>query len=300
LISAQLLAIDQFNHRIYAYWPDDKAVHEARSNDVIVLHEVAVPVSQSEQGTRTLDPTTIVVPVFMTTQHRGFGHPMFVALNKQQRTEVMSICRAVVNACMALVREDKADGLFASVPAAEGDAATSTSPSPRSQKLKTGLYELFIEKQNRFTINKRSSGMFSGEPGNNQETLGDRLKPKLMNRITNGLSGMISSAPNSDDEDEGAKPLIWPSEAITLDWKPEAANEFFGPDRLGRYATDRDYEHVEDPDIATERQKEGRKGTLSLDDCLNEFSKPEVLGEHDLWYCSNVSLLEAWYLALRS
>jgi hypothetical protein len=284
----QLVAIDEFSHKIYAYYSDDKIVRDAPANDVMVLHEVPVPVTQSDRGARTVDSDTIVVPVFNTVRNRPFGRPMFVALNRRQRAEVPSIYRAVANVLTGVVREDKIDRLFGAP--AEMEASDDTPTSLRSRKPVTGLYDILVDRSSSKLMPKKPGGMFFGELGNYRESLADRLKPKMMTRITNGISGMIST-PNSDDEDEKVKTLISSVEAITLDWKDEAVTELFGQDTAGRYVSDNDYERVEDPAIAVEREKAGRRDTLSLDDCLNEFSKPEVLGEHDLWYCSNVGVL---------
>jgi ubiquitin carboxyl-terminal hydrolase 4/11 len=43
----------------------------------------------------------------------------------------------------------------------------------------------------------------------------------------------------------------------------------------------------DDPDLAAKRaaRTQRRKNGITLDDCLNEFGKEEILSEMDMWYC---------------
>jgi ubiquitin carboxyl-terminal hydrolase 4/11 len=233
---------------------------------------------------------------------------MFIALNRKQRGEVMSIMRAVANASAALVIDGKAqelwnsyseDSTMAEITVQDGVATARSLASP--SKPRSDLYKIFFAapaQESRSFFNK-PTGMFHGEhdlPDSLQERL-QSSKP-LASRIVNGISGMIGSNPPSDDEGdiEGKQPkkarsLVKPSEVIIATWNNDAAIEFLGPKYDGRYAQAVNTDYLEDPEIAMENKRSSEKRHLDLDDCLNEFSKPEVLGDHDLWYCSKVSQL---------
>lgn len=89
-----------------------------------------------------------------------------------------------------------------------------------------------------------------------------------------------------------ARPLIRPGEGIVLDWNAEAHDALFGGNikdkkSLRGLPTWADVEHVADPELAKKRalrQTRKKKG-ITLDECLDEFNKEEVLSENDAWYC---------------
>lgn len=94
---------------------------------------------------------------------------------------------------------------------------------------------------------------------------------------------------SNDSMDDG--PLIRPGEALIIDWTEGAHDRFFGKD--GEDDTFRFSPTFEHPptynDVALQAKRKARiqrrKGGLSLDECLDEFGKAEVLSEADTWYC---------------
>lgn len=83
------------------------------------------------------------------------------------------------------------------------------------------------------------------------------------------------------DSEEG--PLVRLGEGILVDWYEDAFDTVFSP-------ANRTYTKMEtlnDPSLsATKRKRELRKKNgITLDDCLAEFEKEEILSEQDTWYC---------------
>ena len=83
------------------------------------------------------------------------------------------------------------------------------------------------------------------------------------------------------DSEEG--PLVRLGEGIVVDWYEDAFDTVFSH-------TNRAYNKIETLDdpllVAKKRQQELRKKHgISLDDCLAEFEKEEILSEQDTWYC---------------
>lgn len=102
-----------------------------------------------------------------------------------------------------------------------------------------------------------------------------------------------------DDAEWGSKAdgdaLVRLGEGIVVDWNPDGWNLVFGLDGDARdnkqaaHATfDPDkIETLHDPLVAARiqaRKARSSKG-ISLDDCLDEFEKEEILSEEDKWYC---------------
>ncbi|KAI9840768.1 MAG: CSN-associated deubiquitinating enzyme Ubp12, partial [Thelocarpon superellum] len=107
--------------------------------------------------------------------------------------------------------------------------------------------------------------------------------------------GATSSEGDDAEEEEAAEddhgPLIRPGEGIVLDWTQPAYDALFNgtrPDDLMRgCSTWESIELLPDAELDKKRalRSSRRKKGLSLEDCLNEFGKDEILSENDPWYC---------------
>ncbi|TVY17333.1 putative ubiquitin carboxyl-terminal hydrolase 12, partial [Lachnellula arida] len=99
----------------------------------------------------------------------------------------------------------------------------------------------------------------------------------------------LNAAFEQDTPDEG--PLIRLGEGIVVDWDENAYSQIYDGDK--REDDDRgcnlvrDMSTLEDPMLDTKRKtrEQRRRNGITLDDCLNEFGKEEILSEADTWYC---------------
>jgi ubiquitin carboxyl-terminal hydrolase 4/11/15 len=88
--------------------------------------------------------------------------------------------------------------------------------------------------------------------------------------------------------DEG--PLIRLGEGIVVDWSLEARDAMFDGDEndtmRGR-PTYSEIEIMDDPALDAKRKSRlnRKKRGLTLEECLDEFGKEEILSEMDTWYC---------------
>lgn len=89
----------------------------------------------------------------------------------------------------------------------------------------------------------------------------------------------------AEEDDAGADggPLIRLREGIVVDWNETAYNAFFGDANT----TWDSCETMLDPVLDKTQQFRARrkKHGISLEDCLDEFEREEVLSENDTWYC---------------
>lgn len=118
---------------------------------------------------------------------------------------------------------------------------------------------------------------FRGRPAVQRPLFGNRLD--------------TSSDPTSDDDtDDESRPasLVQHGMGIVCVWSKRDLVNLLGSKSSSAF--DMGYEKFVDPSLAAEMGKRRTKAVLSIQDCLDEFSKEETLGEDDLWYCSNVSL----------
>ncbi|KAI8635070.1 UCH-domain-containing protein [Xylariaceae sp. FL1651] len=88
----------------------------------------------------------------------------------------------------------------------------------------------------------------------------------------------------SDPVPDGG-PLIRLKEGLVVDWAEGAYEEVFGAD--GSFETWETCEIMPDPDLEKTQaaRAKRRKHGLTLDECLDEFERDEVLSEQDMWYC---------------
>ena len=105
------------------------------------------------------------------------------------------------------------------------------------------------------------------------------------------LPQRLSNGNDSDQDTPDDGPLIRLGEGIVVDWTAEAFTALFeadGPeDHLRGRATLNSIETFNDTELNARRaaRAKRRKNGITLDDCLDEFGKEEVLSEQDTWYC---------------
>ena len=101
-------------------------------------------------------------------------------------------------------------------------------------------------------------------------------------------------AASEEDRAKAQERLVRLHEGLILDWSIEGFNALFGGnDSLA----DKEFSHgvptwdniplIPDPDLDKSRAARSakRRNGITLDDCLNEFGKEEILSENDAWYC---------------
>lgn len=78
-------------------------------------------------------------------------------------------------------------------------------------------------------------------------------------------------------------PLIRLGEGLVVDWNEEAFEAVFGDDRK----TCDNLEMLEDKALKiNQRRRTARRSRgITLEECLDEFERAEVLSEQDMWYC---------------
>ncbi|KKK15587.1 ubiquitin carboxyl-terminal hydrolase, partial [Aspergillus ochraceoroseus] len=104
---------------------------------------------------------------------------------------------------------------------------------------------------------------------------------------------LTTTARNSTPKPQAQqRPLVCPGEAIVLDWSEDAHDALFTGDSRDRDGvrgapTWTNVERLADPDLANRRmlRQRRKKRGVTLNECLDEFNKEEILSENDAWYC---------------
>ncbi|KAL9933734.1 hypothetical protein V8E36_007392 [Tilletia maclaganii] len=116
----------------------------------------------------------------------------------------------------------------------------------------------------------------------------DRMQESQDPNPSGSSSSSTSTTQTAEDKPELPRPwpLLYTGAGVLCVWDPEAKEHFFN--RASGGGSDwGPSEMFEDPEIQTLRAAAAnrRKTDLTIDNCLDEFTKEEQLGEDDPWYC---------------
>lgn len=124
-----------------------------------------------------------------------------------------------------------------------------------------------------------------------QDSLRPPILPPLPSSESDHDANSVDCSPHHEDraeevvKQEKVKPILVNSKTtLVCEWDSEVFDRFF---------KDRDHQaweelsYIPNPVLEDNKRKLAmqQKSTVSLYDCLRNFSTPEVLGEQDLWYC---------------
>lgn len=137
----------------------------------------------------------------------------------------------------------------------------------------------------------------SGDESDEEPNWGD-LNPLLSS--VDHLGGPLAAVAVDSDRDIGSglqspgsefdsgKPkhenLITNKTTLVLDWDSSIYDQFFKEPETQAWEN---MPNIPNPALKESKRKLAlqQKATISLYDCLRNFNTPEVLGDHDLWYC---------------
>jgi ubiquitin carboxyl-terminal hydrolase 4/11/15 len=118
-----------------------------------------------------------------------------------------------------------------------------------------------------------------------------RLGRQPQNRGQSSYYRQQTSTPDVDERNANDNgPLVRLHEGIVVDWDEEAWDEAYGgiiPEDLDGRPTFTNLQLLADEGLKKkqEQRSQRKKHGISLDDCLAEFEKEEILSEQDTWYC---------------
>lgn len=184
----------------------------------------------------------------------------------------------------------------------KSSASLSDAASVRSGKMvpRGDLFQVHVadagssEGQSSFNFLKSKETVvpfYKGNPSSasaNWSPLENRKKARknYLSSITAGIKSVVSYG-SEEEPSPPATPtspplVVRPGEGIFCEWSWQRHGEFLDSEPPRG-------ELVIDPAIAADIEKKKQGKNISIDDCLDEFSKEETLGQDDLWYCPQVS-----------
>ncbi|KAJ5988104.1 hypothetical protein N7481_003314 [Penicillium waksmanii] len=261
----------------------------------------------------------ILIPVFNRyrsgTNHNSgkpsfkpFALPLMISLTQEETRDVEAIYNKVLKQVAALTtrdilneKEPETDKADSNITSEDDDE---TASHPLAGKISQSLLRLFNM--------KILAGQAYGKTlplGRNLDNSRDyslltsRIPTPALPKVSDNNSEGSTDG-NSDASGEAEAPqspaseivddwfLVEPSEALLLDWNDDAKDALFGgkdydDEDLRGKATYLKPELLSDPEILKRKSEWDTRRTkgVSLDECLDEFGKEEILEEQESWFC---------------
>lgn len=167
------------------------------------------------------------------------------------------------------------------------------SPPPVSSTLTVSsrcLTLVLTQKQAGRNLPKSQKGgkkKFKGHKPLNKKGLKRLEKQMKSNRQAQHAAVTVKPQPLPPAIPDGG-PLIRLGEGLVVEWNEDAWDTVFGQsalDRTDRKSTDPDTLYDQALQITKRRRHTRKSRGITLDECLDEFERAEILSEQDMWYC---------------
>jgi ubiquitin carboxyl-terminal hydrolase 4/11/15 len=138
-----------------------------------------------------------------------------------------------------------------------------------------------------FVVNREDHSPLTLKP-DGYEDYGEELQKRSTRLAASWLEASNSMDTDGDSTKASSWPLVYTGGALVCAWPEKVKEKVFGDDE-NLWAGGPSRATFVDPELEAERNTESGgkkvKATITIDDCLNEFTKEEQLGESDPWYC---------------
>ncbi|KAJ7117610.1 hypothetical protein C8R44DRAFT_707956 [Mycena epipterygia] len=320
-----LLTLETFSHKFYKSLDDGLLCGEMANSDVIVCYELPCHAQQSRTYKKQPDDPIIVpvylydfrpparTNLYGSGSHHGishFGHPTIAVIDQKQATDVNAMYDAVVgrlerwaNNARDLFTWEVAPGAVENVPIqingvppvdslveikVNGDVVEHPVEAPEGDI--TDEKSMIVSEEDEDV--QMEAVIPDGEPvrvGPKRDLFQLKVQPNMKDYGT--ANSFQSSKLESFDarlEEAGTTPVLLREGDILMCEFDENMKAFYFGDSH-RYEDARwdhwgQFVHPEFEESQREAEEKKNKG-ISLQDCMDEFTKEEQLGEDDLWYC---------------
>lgn len=313
------MTLEIFNHRFYKNLDDNTMVTDMADSDIIACYELPCH-SQQTRSFKRQEGDPFILSVTLTesrpaqrynnsTQH--FGYPFLIVATEEQAKNLDSIYDLVVE------RLQKWTTNVRDLHTWEAGRASSPMeevPIPLAPNTKVETITEFQENGDIVTVTEAvpEEGDIADEKSIVTEQDGDAneepprrvgYKKGLFNLRINpgtaqygvGYSTMASSRVETWDQrverlkEEESPVLLQEGDSIHCEFDENVRAYYFGEKPRFEHAKWAQWEQFIHPELSASREaaSQQKKKGITLQDCLDEFTKEEQLGEDDLWYCPN-------------
>ncbi|TIB18685.1 hypothetical protein E3P92_00428 [Wallemia ichthyophaga] len=317
--STNLWVAEEYKGNIFKTFLDDELVSEMQIGDICFVYElpIHIPQDRKDKVNRVFETDWVICPVYSSafqdnssTYSSGdvFGKPMMIALPIVDAQNFDKIYQAIMERYAHFVVDE---GTFNqikdnrdSVTLRHLEAPSSSSYLSRSSDVNTGRNSQY-ERNKKSDLKVRAgiaekllqSTSLSAQAAQNSEHIEHIEDVKEIDEEGDSKmkeGGDVQSTPSQsveemystvDSDRQKSISLIKFGEAIVVEWNQEVAEKVFGNDLSSEKWEE--FEIIQDPEMVQSRETvKNPSKNITIEDCLDEFTKEEKLGEEDLWYCS--------------
>ncbi|EKM81724.1 hypothetical protein AGABI1DRAFT_118809 [Agaricus bisporus var. burnettii JB137-S8] len=313
-----LLTLEIFNHRFYKNLDDSVMVGDMTENDVIVCYGLPCNAQQSRTFKRQPEDP-LILPVFLcdakgagqwaySSRVSLFGYPTVVAVSPDEATDVNALYTVVMERLVRytshyrdLFNWEFVDG--SGTPEIQAKLSSEdvldviTEIGENGDVVRVEIEEGDIVEEKAMVLDEedKEPSTETAEPryvGPKQDVFSLRLQTghREFGTSSYGANTTHKWEPWERREEllETRGSLLRDGDALFCEFDENKKAYYFG-DQFNRFEHARweDFEEFIHPEYEASVQaaKEKKNKGLSLQDCLDEFTKEEELGEDDLWYC---------------
>ncbi|KII87454.1 hypothetical protein PLICRDRAFT_699818 [Plicaturopsis crispa FD-325 SS-3] len=307
-----LLTLEIFSGRFYKNLNDTVICGEMADNDRIVCYELPCHAQQSRTYKKS-DDDPFVLPMFLVdteiqtrySYNRGpnpFGTPSVVVITREESTSEQRIYAAVVERLerwttlardlykWEAVASDTVPIQITSLPPPEsiaeiqenGEVVTVHETIPEEDDI-TDAKSLLVQEDD-VSMDTSSDDTHELRKVGPKPDLFDLRIQSGYHDIGTGFSSNSSTKFESwkDRREDGNPQLLREGDALFCEFDANIKDYYFGGH--SRFDTSERFTHPEYEAAMKDAQEKNTNG-ITLQDCLDEFTKEEQLGEDDLWYC---------------
>lgn len=303
-----------FSHKVYKSLDDNVTCGEMADNDIIACFELPCHSQQSRSYKKQEDDPFIVYVYLSETaparqrSHsavQNFGYPFLVAITQEEATSIDAMYAVVVDRLQRWttnVRDlHQWEGSSASTPMEEVPIPLAPTAS-LTEIMENGevvtVHEVALEEgdivdEKSVVMEDRADSPHDSTPrrvGFKRDLFTFGVQPSTQFSSGFGHNGQRFETWEQRIErckDQDTNILLREQDTLICEFDENVRAYFFGDKKDQDHATWTKWgefvhpEYSASRDAATQQKKRG----ITLQDCLDEFTKEEQLGEDDLWYC---------------
>lgn len=322
--SNNLYVVEEYKGNIFKSFLDDELVSEMQTGDICFVYElpIHIPQDRKDKINRVFETDWVMCPVYSSAFHDNsstysngdvFGKPMIIALRRFDAQNFDKIYQAIMDRYAHFVVDeesfkqvkDSRDG----VTLRHLEAPSNSSYTYRASDVNTGRNS-HHERNHKTDLKFRagiaerllqSTSTSSAKPARDVQHIehiedvkeideeGDAKMKESESVQTlppaNTSQSVEEMYATLDGERQKNISLLKFGEAIVVEWNHELAEKVFGSNLISDKWEE--FEIVEDSEMVQSKQTtKNPNKNITIEDCLDEFTKEEKLGEEDLWYCS--------------
>ena len=311
------MTLEIFNNKFYKDLDDTVAVGDMAENDNIVCYELPCHAQQSRTWKPSSDPNhdPLVLSVYMTKmqpnsyQYSGrsnFAYPFVVVLDSEQRKDRQKIYEAVVGRLNRWTKHSRDLWQWETDVMEEVRLTNSGNGTSITEIKENGdivIQENETEESDIADAKSLIDEDAEGEVDTDEVLRRVGPKPALFELFVQsgheryGTGAAWSSSgrwENWDTREEQVQhgeetSLVREKDALYCSWDENLRAYYFGDEQKAEHAlwsADHfvEFRHPEYLEAKAANDAKQKK-SISLHDCLQEFTREEQLGEDDLWYC---------------